>query len=83
MDYGFFVVYICMLVMKVSLFFILIVLDYVFVCFCGIYSISIVYFVIYIIFMKNKLKIYFKVIFLGVIFGFMWGGVIVGWFVVN
>lgn len=58
-------------------------LDYVFACFCGIYSTSTVYFVIYIIFMKNKPKVYPKVILPGVISGLMWGGATAGWFVAN
>lgn len=82
-DHGPLVVYICMLVMKVSLLFILTALDYVFACFCGIYSTSTVYFVIYIIFMKNKPKVYPKVILPGVISGLMWGGATAGWFVAN
>uniref|UniRef100_K1RDM9 Uncharacterized protein n=1 Tax=Magallana gigas TaxID=29159 RepID=K1RDM9_MAGGI len=53
-------------------------LDYVFACFCGIYSTSTVYFVIYIIFMKNKPKVYPKVILPGVISGLMWGGATAG-----
>lgn len=71
------------LVMNVSLPFILTALDYVFACFCGIYSTSTVYFVIYIIFMKNKPKVYPKVILPGVISGLMWGGATAGWFVAN
>lgn len=58
-------------------------LDYVFACFCGIYSTSTVYFVIYIIFMKNKPKVYPKVILPGVISGLMWGGATACWFVAN
>lgn len=58
-------------------------LDYVFACFCGIYSTSTVYFIIYIIFMKNKPKVYPKAILPGVISGLMWGAATAGWFVAN